>query len=80
MNHANTQASSSGQQNFSNNGTGGNSSVGNASLTANDLTNLTNLQVAWNQHQQHQATTQHQQNLTSLQAVVQSGSGMTSHT
>ena len=69
-----------GQQHFTANGEvgGGNtlsipSTTTSTSLTANDLTNLSNLQVAaaWNQHH----TSQHHQNLTTLNVVGQSGTG-----
>ena len=43
------------------------------SLTTNDLTNLSNLQVAAAWNQQH--TSQHHQNLTTLNVAGQSGTG-----
>ena len=68
-----------GQQHFTANGEVGGgtlsipSTTTSTSLTANDLTNLSNLQVAaaWNQHH----PSQHQQNLTTLNVVGQSGTG-----
>ena len=74
MNH-NTHNS---QQNFSNGEVGGVISIppttSTSGLTANDLTNLSNLQVAAAWNQQH-TQSQHQQNLTTLHVVGQSGTG-----
>ena len=70
-----------GQQNFANGGerdvagliSTTNPSTG-SGLSANDLTNLNNLQAAaaWNQQN---TTSQHQQNLTTLNVVGQAGTG-----
>ena len=74
LNHNNTP----GHQNFVNGGGEVPSTTAATSLSTNDLTNLSNLQVAaqaWNQ--QHSSQTQ--QNLTSLNIIGQSGTGSMSN-
>ena len=80
MNHQNNthnNTASISQHNFSNGEVGGVITIPptttTTALTANDLTNLSNLQVAAAWNQQH--TSQHQQNLTTLHVVGQSGTG-----